>query len=227
MFKPLARKLPNHLLIGVAGAVALATLMTIIDGSTTWPILVVSAVIAGITSFTAIFLLDRQDARLASRVTDDASCITWDVWMNDCKIGLIHDAQYAQMQRFAFRDGRMLFAQVLNLSRVALNIATKGLVGVPLMMFWLLVIASLPTTESITEIAATWQTAGLASIMDSLRFLFSTVVMLYVLSVGFMFAFGYRFGFRNCYAEAVARMIRRHLNMPIEGDMRLSKTLLV
>jgi len=36
---------------------------------------------------------------------------------------------------------------------------------------------------------------------------------------------GYRFGFRNCYDEAVARMIRENLNIFADGSVQVTTTI--
>ena len=221
MFKNPIKVMPKSWPAGVAGAVVVSLILGLFTGMA-WPSLIVSAMLAGIAAFGSIFFLARHDARLTARFKDDAP-FAWDVWMNGIKIGLITYAQYAAIQRYAFGDGRLVIAQALNLGRVALNIAGKVFVGVPLLMFWLLVVASIATPEAITEFAQAWRTANLADLTDSLRGLFHLVAMVSVMTVGVMCAIGYRFGFRNHYGEAVARMIRQQCNTPTEGEIHLSK----
>jgi len=213
--------MPKKWPVGVAGAVAVSLILGYFTG-TIWSSLIVSAVLAGITAFATLFFIALHDARLTARVKDDAP-FAWDVWMNGVKIGRVTDAQYAAIQLYAFGDGRVVVAQALNLGRVALNIAGKAFVAVPLLMFWLIVVASIATPESITALVEAWRTADLAALTASFRTLFYMVAMVSLLAVAITFAIGYRFGLRNHYAEAVARMIRQQCNTPAEGDIHLSK----
>lgn len=213
--------MPKNWPAGVAGAVGVSLVIGLFTG-TTGPSIMVSAVLAGIFSFATIFLLALHDALLSARVKADAP-IAWDVWMNGVKIGCITDAQYAAIQRHAFSSGRWVGAQTLNLGRVALNIAGKLFVGVPLLMFWVLLVAGIATPESLTEIAQAWRDADLATMKASFGTLLHFVAMVSILSVAIMFILGFRFGLRNYYTEFIARMIRQQCNTPTEGDIHLSK----
>lgn len=212
-------KLPRHWPFSVAGAVAISSMLGYLTGAT-WQSLMVSAVVSGIAAFAAIFFIGRHMSHVSARLNDDAP-FSWDVWMNGVKIGLMTDAHYAIIQRHALDDGRLMLAQALNLGRVALNVAGKIFVGVPLLMFWVLVVASLASPQP--TIAQAWHTLDLVAIRESLRTFVHVIAAVSVVSVGISFVLGYRFGFRNHYSEAVARMIRQHCNTPTEGDISLAR----
>lgn len=212
--------MPKSWPVGVAGAFPISLALSYFAGET-WPNAIISAAISSIAAFAVIFFLGRRDARLAERMSVRAS-LAWDVWMNGVKIGVITDAQYAAIQRAAFGDGSLVVAQALNLGQVALDIAGKVFVGVPLTMFWLLAAASVAAPESITGLAAL-RSADLAALVTSSDNLLRLVGVVTAMSVILLFAFGHRFGFCNCYGEAVARMVRQQCGVPSEGDIRLSK----
>jgi hypothetical protein len=220
--KKCLNSMPTNWPIGVVAGAAISVLFGYIAGMA-WQNMAVSAAISSIITFVTIFLLSRHDASLAARATGDTP-FTWDIWMNGCKVGEINDVKYAQIQRSAFGNGNVVIAQMLNLGRVALNIVGKGLVDVPLLMFWLCVIFSIAAPESMGDVAAAWRAADLVSIMQIFHSLLNMAVIFYIVSIGVMFFLGYRFGFRNSYAEVVERTIRQELNIPYEGDLHLSKT---
>lgn len=213
--------LPKRWPVGVAGATAASFILNYFTG-TDWPRLIVFSMLAAAGAFVALFFIARYDARLAARMEDDASFV-WGVWMNGVKIGSITDAQYAAIQRHAFGNARLVVAQVLNLGHVALYIAGKVFVSVPLLMFWLAVATVALVPESIIEIVQVWRTAEPAALVESLRNLFHLVATVSVVAVGVMVTLGYRFGFCNHYDQAVADMIRRQCNTPTEGSISLSK----
>ena len=80
-----------------------------------------------------------------------------------------------------------------------------------------------PSGDTAFPIYEAMQPQDVGDLTDSLRGLFHLVAMVSVMTVGVMCAIGYRFGFRNHYGEAVARMIRQQCNTPTEGEIHLSK----
>lgn len=214
------KSLPKKWPLGVAGAIGSGIIVGCITQTTLQGVLE-SAAAAGITSFLTIFFVARHDARLARRQKGDKP-FAWDVWMNSVKVGCITDAQYAAIQRAAFGDGRLVVAQALNLGRVALNIVGELLVKVPLLLFWLLVLTTIISPESITEIAEAWRTVEPDQLTAGVVILARLGVVAASLLLLIQLAIGGRFGFRNHYSQEVARQIRQQCNTPTEGDIHLS-----
>lgn len=206
--------LPKNWPVSVAGAFAFGILFNYFTG-TDWPSLIFFSVAAAAGAFVSLFFIGRYEAGLDARMNGDMPFV-WEVWMRGVKIGTITDAQYAAIQRCVFSDSRLVVAQVLNLVRVALNIVGKAFVSVPLLMFWLAVVAVVLAPESISIPEPD-------ALAESLRNLFQMVAVMSVAVVGAMVVLGYRFGFRNHYGDAVADMIRRQCNTPTEGSIYLSK----
>lgn len=187
-----------------------------------WPTAVVSSALAAMASIATVVLIKRYEARLTEREKGRAP-FAWNVWMNGVKIGLLTDAQYAAFQRQAFGDLRLIGAQLFNLCSVAANVAGKLFVGVPLGVFWLLVMTWVAAPESISGLVDTFRASDAATTAASLDHMFRVVGIVAVYAVMLMSVFGYRFGFRNHYGEAVSRMIRQHCSTPAEGRIHLSK----
>ena len=187
-----------------------------------WPGLALTVVLTAVFSISISALADRYNAGLTKRMEVDAPII-WEVWINDVQVGSVTDAQYAAMQRHAARDGRNAVAQFFNIAKMALVVADKLLVAVPLMCFWTAIGLAAFSPESFMEIARELQNAGPAAITSAVRSFMQEGAMVLAITVMMMVAMGFRFGFKNFYATAVNRMLRQHRNTPAEGDVRLSR----
>lgn len=216
------KDMPKNWAVSIAVTVAVCLILSLVIGTMPWYRAMLAAVSAGIGAFASIFLIARRDARLTARMKDDAPSV-WDVWMNGVQIGQITDAQYAAIQLHAFRDLRLAVAQALNPGSVALYVAGKVFVGVPLLLFWLLVVTLMVDPECYAEIVQVLRTADLADLTARFGNRVLLVPTLSILTVGLMVVLGSRFGFRNHYAETVARMIRQLCDTPAEGDVHLSR----
>lgn len=219
--KKFTKVMPKNWSFSVAGAFTFGLIFNYFAG-TDWLRLIVFSVLAAAGACASLFFMNRHDVSLISRTR--GSMLVWDVWISGGKIGTITDSRYAEIQRTAYGDGRLIFDQIINLSHVVLNVIVKVLISVPLLMFWLFVVISIATPESITEIAHAWRTADPVALADNMRILFQRAIMFFsVLTVGILLAFGHRFGFRNLYSEAVVQMIRQHFNLHTDGIIHLSK----
>lgn len=204
--------------------IKLAVVLTLILGAYTggWPGLLLTVVLMAVFKISIGALVDRYEAGLIKRMEADAP-ISWYLWINDVQVGTVTDAQYAAMQRHAARDGRNAIAQFFNIAQMALVIADKLLVAVPLMCFWTAIALAAFSPDSFMEIAKEFQNAGPAAITSAVRSVMQQGVLLLAITVGMMVAMGFRFGFKNFYAAAVNRMLRQHCNTPVEGEVRLSR----
>nr|WP_312130836.1 hypothetical protein [Stenotrophomonas pavanii] len=215
------KAMPKNWRYGVACSVAAGLILGFLTGKSI-PLIIASGVLAGIAAFIAVYFIAKHDVHLRGRVEANAP-FAWDVWMNGVKIGFITDAQYAAMQREAFGDIRLVVAQALNVGRVALNIAGNIAIAVPVVVFWIIVVAMLVSPETVKELWGTLLAADLEAQMESLRYLIHLVVMSCIAATALMGAMQFRFGFRNRYTETVAGMIRQLCNTPMEADVYLSK----
>ncbi|BBL36039.1 hypothetical protein Nstercoris_02318 (plasmid) [Nitrosomonas stercoris] len=147
----------------------------------------------------------------------------WNVYMNGVVIGKVSDAQYAAMQRMAFRDGRTALAQFFNLGRVAFVVVEKLLVTVPFLVFWSAVAIAIFSPESYTDLVRELQKADQAEIMSAMYLFLQAVLVLALGLVCTGFVMGYHYEFRNLYSEAVNRMLRQHCKTPANGDVQLRR----
>ncbi len=164
--------------------------------------------------------MDKRDAHLVKRMEDTAPAV-WDVRMSGVSIGAVTDAQYASMQRHAFHDKRNAAAQLLNMAHVLLTVLRAVFIGTPLTIFWLMVMLALFKPQALTDIVQGFHQAGAAAAGACVLALLPIGVSLTVTALIFMSMWGFSFGYRNRYGEEVNRMLRRHCNMPAEGDVHL------
>ena len=204
--------------------IKLAVVLTLILGAYTggWPGLLLTVVLMAVFRISIGALVDKYEAGLTKRMEADAP-VTWDLWINDVQVGSVTDAQYAAMQRHAARDGRNAVAQLFNVGQMALVVADNLLVAVPLMCFWTAIGMAAFSPDAFLEVAQQLQNAGPAAITSAVQSFMQVGVLVLAITVGMMVAMGFRFGFKNFYAAAVNRMLRRHCNTPVEGDVRLSR----
>lgn len=160
------------------------------------------------------------DARLARRAQANAP-FAWDVWINDVKVGTVTDAEYAAIQCLALHDGSSAVAQLLNLGRVAMVIASRLLVGLTLGMAWSVIALVLLEPDAHIAMIRTLSNADPGALTHWTRTLVQYGALFMVVQVCGMAAMGVRFGFRNHYRAAIATMLRQHFNTPADGDIRL------
>lgn len=172
----------------------------------------VSVVVFFATVLTGNLLFNRVDARLAWRAKANAP-FAWAVWINDVKVGTVTDAEYAAIQCLALHDG--------NLVRVVAVVLVFMLVAGPLGVLWSDIALAVMAPISHTDVVRNLQHADPAAVTGLVRTLVQyggPFLMLFVVGVASM---GYRFGFRNHYSAAIAKMLRQHFNTPADGDIRL------
>lgn len=180
--------------------------------------LAVSAVVSALLLFAVRFLADRQAERYKRRIQANKA-VTWTVRLNNVSIGSLSDAEYAEEQLEVFQDARPFLAQLANIVHVVLTFASKLLVAVPLVLFWLLFGAALLSPEGFTSTLQELIAAGPAQLQAAARPLLFTVTTLAIMSFGLMMALGVRFGFKNHYAAALADRLRERFNTPAHGEL--------
>ncbi|MGT2460233.1 hypothetical protein ACU4GI_46975 (plasmid) [Cupriavidus basilensis] len=183
------------------------------------------AIVAGLTLLISVgfkFLVERYDAGLTQRMLAREP-IYWEVWINGVSVGLVSDTQYAAMQQHAYRDGRNALAQVANIGRVALAIAGNLVIVVPLLAFWAAVALAILAPESFASAALQVRIGESGAVATAVGPLLRATFGIAIATLFGIALFGHRFGFKNCFAAAVGRMLRRHCNTPAEGDIRLER----
>ncbi|HFX1228566.1 TPA: hypothetical protein ACV5IO_005628 [Pseudomonas aeruginosa] len=164
--------------------------------------------------------LERKRKGFLARIAEDRPT-AYTVILNDVQVGTLRDAEYARMQLAVMDDIRVFGAQVLNAGRVILNMAGKLLVAVPFVVFWLFAGAALFSPESFTDSVASLKNADPQALLGAIRTMLHVALMVSTLTAGVMLVMGQSFGFKNLYAAAIHSRLRRHCNMPAEGDIVL------
>jgi hypothetical protein len=180
----------------------------------------VAALFAGV--LLGHFLFKLVDARLARRVRVNAP-FAWSVWINDVKVGVISDAEYAAIQCLALHDGSSAVAQLLNVGKVAMVVASRLLVGLTLGMVWSAFALALLEPEAHTVVIRNLLNADPANVTQAMRTLLQYGWLFMVVQAVAIAAMGFRFGFRNHYRAAITTMLRQHFNTPADGDIRLER----
>jgi hypothetical protein len=142
--------------------------------------------------------------------------IAWDVLLNGIQIGTISDTEYACIRSLVYRQYKYVIAldQFFNLIHVFVAILRHLGIMLPLTVFWSGLGLALIDPEQFTEI---WY--GLQQNPDAFLVILKAFLALLLVSIMLMAAFGFRFGFRNYYIEAIDNMLRRHFNMPAKGKI--------
>ncbi|HBP5913461.1 TPA: hypothetical protein L5732_005274 [Pseudomonas aeruginosa] len=212
IWKEAAKTVP----VAVVTAAAIAFAMGVKTPSG-WLILTAGA---AALAFVFAYGLERKREGFRVRVAEDRPT-TYTVILNDVQVGTLRDAEYARMQLAAMDDVRVFVAQVLNVARVVLNMAGKLLVAVPFIVFWLFAGAALFSPESFTDSVAALKNADPQALLGAVRTMLSVAFTVSTLTAGLMLLMGQSFGFKNLYAAAIHSRLRRHCNMPAEGEIVL------
>lgn len=205
IWKEAAKTVP----VAVVTAAAIAFAMGVKTPSG-WLILMAGA---AALAFVFAYGLERKREGFRVRVAEDRPT-TYTVILNDVQVGTLRDAEYARMQLAAMDDLRVFVAQVLNM-------AGKLLVAVPFIVFWLFAGAALFSPESFTDSVASLKNADPQALLGAVRAMLSVAFTVSTLTAGLMLLMGQSFGFKNLYAAAIHSRLRRHCNMPAEGEIVL------
>ncbi len=145
---------------------------------------------------------------------------SWEVRMNQVRVGRISDCEYAAIQRRRMTDPHLYLVQAMNVGRVLLNVFDRFYIAAPVALFWvmmaLLMFSPSTITGMMTELhkasPAEIQAAALNAIMVMAALMVAVVPLLWMAGL-------YRFGFVNCFDEAIADDVRRFCDVAVEGDM--------
>ncbi len=158
-----------------------------------------------------------------ARMQADASP-EWNVMLNGVSVGRITDAQYAEIRRTVLRDGRVAFEQLGNVIQIGLTAAAKALSFLPLFLIWALLLSMVVFPEALVSTIHEVQRASVQEIITSLHSLLLFGIALSGAAMGLMALLGYDFGYRDCYREAVARMVRQHCGAAAIGELQLIRS---
>lgn len=196
---------------------------------TVYPLLAVlfgNWLVAGIFTIGVILITDytlrRYQQGLEERI-NAAINPTWDVEINQVKVGTIADSDYAAIRLRVFSDTRTYYAHAMTLMRMAFNSLSYGFLAIPIGLFWAVFAIAIVAPETFTDVATAIQHASASEIKQAATSAISlfTVVMLLVLS--FAVVAPSRFGYVDRFEETVSTEIRKHCSVPTEGKIVLSR----
>ncbi|WP_201524990.1 hypothetical protein, partial [Bordetella pseudohinzii] len=166
--------------------------------------------LAGPAALALLLGADRLHARYKRALTariEAKDGFSWDVEVNQVKVGSILDADYALIRHSVFSDVRVYVAQVLNLLRVALNSFGYCYHAIPIGLFWVGFALAVFSPETISSVLAELQGARAESIKHAVSMAGSLLALL----VAFNWLLGLsRFGFINRFDEAIGTAVRKH-----------------
>ena len=187
-----------------------------------WFNVLLAATLTVVASLGENYVMDRIEDSYMRRFNAD-EIINWDVLMNHVMIGKVSDIEYAAMQLHALHDVRNAVAQVLNLGRIILILFAIVLVTMPLLFFWGCFVFALFSPESLVATVHELQETDAFVMATMVRSFLEVGTVAAALIICFLMALGFRFGFKNHYKASVARMLRLHCNLPVDGDISLGR----
>lgn len=184
---------------------------------------IISALLSGITGVAVSNARCKYVTGLTRRIEANAP-IEWDVTLNGVKIGKIKDAEYAGICLEVFSDKRNHIAQALNVGKVFLRAFDYVYVAIPVCVFWVFIALAVFSPESFVNIVEEIQKGGPAVIALAAKTGVKLFGFLMVISFALHVALGLsRFGFVNCFSEAINTAVRKHCGAAGEGDVVVSQ----
>lgn len=172
----------------------------------------------GALALAVVYLVDRQHSRYSRALENRIQATdgpTWDVEVNQVKVGTITDALYAEIRFQEFHDVRNYSAQVTNLFGVVFRFLNACLVAIPVGVLWFAVALAVFSPESITALQAASAAEIGQAISNGARML--PIVMLFSLNVNWLLGLS-NFGFVNRFEEAVSISVRKRCGVAAKGS---------
>lgn len=157
----------------------------------------------------------------------EPSSATYDAFVNGVHVGTLSDAEYSKIKRQVLRDGRVYFAQVMNLGWVAIKALDTFFLGIPILGFWALFALAYFEPEAYGTIIAALQ-QGPDSIRAAANQYMWILFQLWFFSLLIQAVIrGHLPGFTNVFDAATTRLLRRQLGVAAEGDVVLHQQVFI
>ena len=206
------RELATHTLIGLGIASFFYRL------SVNW---VLSGVL-GLGAAWAGGMANRKYAAALLQRIEGHNPVTWDVELSGVNVGTITDAKYAEIRLRVFQDVRTYRAQVMNIGWVVLRVSRYLVTGIPIFVFWIVLVLAVLAPENFSSLVAAVQKAGPSGVAHvASTFGVQLLGLAMFLIFGLQWMIGVRFGFINRFAEATAQAVREHCGVAAEGSFVL------
>lgn len=146
----------------------------------------------------------------------------WDIELNQVKVGMISDGEYAAIRRKCFSDQRLYVAQALNLLRVGLNAFDYCYRAIPLGLFWVIAAVATFSPDTIATVLAELHKAGPDAIQGAVGNAARLLVLVMFMAVFAHWVLGLsRFGYIDRFDEATGAALRKHCKVAAEGSIVL------
>ncbi|WP_329832913.1 MULTISPECIES: hypothetical protein [Stenotrophomonas] len=208
--------LPISKFLKIGVAIPMAFLVADLFGNGGLPELLLWAVLTAVFYTAAHLSLNRYVAMLAKRVTQSEG-ESW-VDVGGVRVGVLTDREYAMMHLDALRDPRVLGQQIFNIGAFLFRVASRQLVQIPVLFFWIFIGLALAYPEAIPEMFKALSAEG-AEKGFTVAPLMSALLMTSIWATLFAMVFGVRYGLRNCYAAQVQRSVCRRVGITETTDV--------
>lgn len=147
--------------------------------------------------------------------------VTWEVKINDVKVGAISDASYAAIKAEVLSDPRVYTAQIMNVLYVVANSLGKIFLFMPAALFWLAVGVAILRPDDFASVIDAIHKASPADFAHGLTQLTPVFLTYWVIVTAIAACFGMQFGFVDRFKEAALRRVRVDCDAPSEGYVTL------
>jgi len=186
-----------------------------------WDMPLMASVLGGLMGAGTNDLRQRYVRVLRARIESESE-ISWDVELNDVKVGTITDSEYAAIRLKVFSDVNNYVAQLCNFGKFALMALDKSFLAIPLMLFWAGVAFAVISPDALITFISDFQKAEPAAKIFAAKGMVQAMCQTMLFAMVLLAALGYnRSGFVNKFAEATYRIVRKRCNVAAEGNMTL------
>ena len=145
----------------------------------------------------------------------------YDAYVNGVHVGQLTDADYSAIKRAVLRDPRPYGAQLLNAVWVAVKALDNFVIGMPILVFWGMVVLAFVDPSVYSQILSAIQ-QGPDVISDAVSKYSVSVLQLWLMAVIVQGVIFMRVpGFENKFSAAMTRLLRQRLRVAAEGDVAL------
>jgi hypothetical protein len=164
-----------------------------------------------------------RNVRLVRVARSDEDAGVARVYVNEVEVGSLPAVHYARVVREAWSCKGLYVMQALNIAAVVLRAALAVVRFIPWVWFLALACAAVFAPEALRETFARMSTATPTQLVDAVRQALDGAAVLSVVVCGTTVVLGVeRFGYVNQFDEVISQRIRRILEVPAEGSMRVS-----
>ncbi|WGS55067.1 hypothetical protein LFL96_36945 (plasmid) [Paraburkholderia sp. D15] len=189
--------------------------------------------LAALTTFAIEYARRQKLARLQADLARSARSTECVVRINGVTAGSLPEPEYIELRIRAMLSLRNYVGQFIEVLRFVLTCAATVLVAGPLLILWVLVIASAVAPETVrhdllaicTALSSAPATASAAAMISQLaRTVITMTATLGMLTFGVVMFFSNRFPIASAFQRDVDEELRRRTGSPVRGDVSVSRS---